>query len=96
MQVKREDVLKMAKMAKLEFNGVELEKITGSLNQLVEYMDILRGLDLQDVEPMLTVDDSPRPLREDVLGVSLNKEQVFRNAPEVNMDHFSIPKVIGG
>ena len=69
--------------------------MAGSLSQLVSYMDQLKGLDLKDVEPMLAVDTSARPLRPDVPVPGLPKTEVFKNAPEVNLDHFSIPKVIG-
>ena len=96
MQVDREQVLRMAKLARLDITPQEMEKMTGALNQVVEYMDMLKRLDLKDVEPMLAVDTSARPMREDEIKPSLDKEKTFRNAPEVNMDHFSIPKVIGG
>lgn len=96
MEVNREQVLRMAKLSRLELSDAEVVKMTGSLNQLVEYMAILKKIDLKDVEPMLAVDTSPRPLRPDVNEPGLSKEQAFRNAPSVNMDHFSIPKVMGG
>lgn len=95
MQVDRETVLRMAKLSRLEITDAEVEKMAASMTQLVEYMDRLKGLDLKDVEPMLAVDTSTRPLRPDVIVPSLDKERAFRNAPEVNLDHFSIPKVIG-
>ena len=95
MEVNRDQVLRMAKLSRLELTDEEVEKMTGSMNQLVEYMTILKEIDLTGVEPMLAVDTSSRPMREDVLVPSLTKEQAFANAPSVNMDHFSIPKVIG-
>lgn len=95
MQVDREQVLRMAKLSRLEITPEELERMTGSLNQLVEYMDMLKRLDLKAVEPMLAVDTSSRPLREDEVKPSLGKDETFRNAPEVNLEHFSIPKVMG-
>lgn len=96
MQVEREQVLRMAKLARLELSPAELEKMTGALSQVVDYMDMLKKLDLKDVEPMLAVDTSARPMRADEIKPSLPKEETFKNAPEVNLDHFSIPKVIGG
>jgi aspartyl-tRNA(Asn)/glutamyl-tRNA(Gln) amidotransferase subunit C len=96
MEVNRDQVLRMAKLSRLELSETDVEKMTGSLNRLVEYMAVLKQIDLTGVEPMLAVDTSSRPLRADENVPSLDKEQAFRNAPSVNMDHFSIPKVIGG
>lgn len=96
MEVNREQVLKMAKLSRLELSDSEVEKMTGSLDKLVGYMAILKQIDLKDVEPMLAVDTSARPLRPDETQPNLPKEKTFGNAPAVNMDHFSIPKVIGG
>jgi aspartyl-tRNA(Asn)/glutamyl-tRNA(Gln) amidotransferase subunit C len=96
MSVDREKVLKMAKLARLTFTEEELARMEKSLGQLVGYVDQLGKLDLKDVEPMLAVDTQPRPMRPDEVKPSLDKEATFRNAPEVNLDHFSIPKVIGG
>ena len=95
MEVNRDKVLRMAKLSRLELTDTEVEKMTGSMNQLVTYMHVLKEIDLKDVEPMLAVDTSARPMRPDELVPGLTKEQAFRNAPSVNMDHFSIPKVIG-
>jgi aspartyl-tRNA(Asn)/glutamyl-tRNA(Gln) amidotransferase subunit C len=96
MEVSREQVLKMAKLARLELSDADVEKMASSLDKLVGYMAMLKQIDLKDVEPMLAVDTSTRPLRPDEPHVSLPKEKTFANAPSVNMDHFSIPKVIGG
>lgn len=96
MEVNRDQVLRMAKLSRLELSEPDVEKMTGSLNKLVEYMSMLKKIDLKDVEPMLAPDSSARPLRPDENIPSLDKELAFRNAPSINMDHFSIPKVIGG
>ncbi len=95
MEVNRDQVLRMAKLSRLELTEAEVEKMTQSMNQLVEYMTVLKEIDLSQVEPMLAVDTAPRPMRPDELVTGLTKEQAFQNAPAVNMDHFSIPKVIG-
>jgi aspartyl-tRNA(Asn)/glutamyl-tRNA(Gln) amidotransferase subunit C len=95
MEVNRDQVVRMAKLSRLELTDSEVDKMTDSMGQLMDYLQVLSEIDLSKVEPMLAVDTSPRPLRPDVLVPSLTKEQAFRNAPAVNMEHFSIPKVIG-
>jgi aspartyl-tRNA(Asn)/glutamyl-tRNA(Gln) amidotransferase subunit C len=96
MEVSREQVLKVAKLSRLELTDADVVKMTASLDKLVGYMAMLKQIDLKDVEPMLAVDTSLRPLRADEPQASLPKDKTFANAPAVNMDHFSIPKVIGG
>ena len=96
MRVQKEEILKMAKLARLEVTDDEVVRMQGSLGELLEYLDVLKQLDLKDVEPMTAVDSAPRPLRPDVEKPMLSKEQALRNAPEINLEHFSIPKVIGG
>jgi aspartyl-tRNA(Asn)/glutamyl-tRNA(Gln) amidotransferase subunit C len=96
MEVNREQVLKIAKLSRLELSDADVEKMTGSLDKLVGYMAMLKQIDVKDVEPMLAVDTSVRPLRPDEVSPSLAKDKTFANAPAVNMDHFSIPKVMGG
>ena len=96
MRVEKEEMLKLARLARLEFSETELEKMRESLGGLVEYIDMLKQLDLRGMEPMTAVDSSPRPLRPDREGPMLSKEAALRNAPETNLEHFSIPKVIGG
>ena len=82
-------------LQQFELTEADVVKMTDSMSQLVEYMKVLKEIDLSKVEPMLAVDTSPRPMREDVLVPGLTKEQAFRNAPAVNLEHFSIPKVMG-
>jgi len=96
MRVEREQLLKMAQLSRLTFSEAELEKMSASLSQLVGYVDVLQQLDLKDVEPMLAIDTLARPLRPDEVIPSLSKDAAFQNAPAINLDHFSIPKVIGG
>lgn len=96
MRVEKQEIEKLAKLARLDFTPDELDAMQDSLGKLVGYLDQLGRLKLDDVEPMTAVDDAPRPLRPDVQAEMLPKDKALANAPEVNLEHFSIPKVIGG
>ncbi len=96
MRVEKQEIEKLARLARLEFSPEEIGKLQGSLGDLVGYLDQLKEMKLDDVEPMTAVDDAPRPLRPDVEQPMLAKDKALANAPEVNLEHFSIPKVIGG
>ncbi len=96
MRVEKKEIEKLATLARLDVPAEDIEKLQASLSSLVEYLDTLKQINLDDVEPMTAVDDSARPLRPDVEQEMLPKEKALQNAPEVNLEHFSIPKVIGG
>ncbi len=96
MQVGKEEMLKLAKLSRLEFSDEELEKMRASMDDMLDYFQILKQVNLDGVEPMTSVDLVPRPLRPDVIEPMLPKALALANAPETNLEHFSIPKVIGG
>lgn len=96
MRVDKQEIEKLAKLARLDVPAADIESLQGSLSSLVEYLDTLKQINLDDVEPMTAVDDSARPLRPDVEQGMLPKDKALANAPAVNLEHFSIPKVIGG
>ncbi|MGL1934062.1 MAG: Asp-tRNA(Asn)/Glu-tRNA(Gln) amidotransferase subunit GatC [Fibrobacterales bacterium] len=93
--ITNEDVLRLGKLSRIAIKENEIEGYKKHLEKLVGYMDELQELDLANVEPMTRVDDHVTDLRPDVPGVSLSREEAFKNAPATGQDHFTIPKVIG-
>ncbi len=91
----KEEILKIAKLSRLKVSDADVESVSARLDELLHHMEDLRSLDLSEVEPMTGVEDAPTVLREDIPQPSLSHEQAFANAPEVENDHFVIPKVIG-
>ncbi|HHX14960.1 MAG TPA: Asp-tRNA(Asn)/Glu-tRNA(Gln) amidotransferase subunit GatC [Fibrobacter sp.] len=94
--LERDDILNLAKLSRLTLSEEDLESVSAHLGNILSHMEALRGLDLKNVEPMTGVENESTVLREDVPQPSLTPEQVFRNAPKVEDNHFVIPKVIAG
>ena len=94
MSVSKEQILSLAELSRLSLSEEEIEELQDSLNEIVQYMEKLKGLDLKDVEPMMRVSDLIRPLRPDKPRTGLSKSQVFKNAPKINLGHFSVPKTV--
>ena len=93
--LENKDILKLAKLSRLELSDADVESMKGHLQNMLSHLDELRSLDLANVEPMTSVDEPATALRPDVVGECLPTELAFRNAPRVENDHFVIPKVIG-
>ncbi|MFQ6003249.1 MAG: Asp-tRNA(Asn)/Glu-tRNA(Gln) amidotransferase subunit GatC [Candidatus Zixiibacteriota bacterium] len=94
MPITKEDVEKVAKLAKLEFSEEEKEKFTHQLAQIVRYVEKLNELDTDDVEPTFHVLDIKNVLREDKVLSGLSPKEALANAPAKKDNYFSVPKVI--
>jgi aspartyl-tRNA(Asn)/glutamyl-tRNA(Gln) amidotransferase subunit C len=66
MSVSRDDVLAVAKLARLRLSAQEIERLTEQLNSILDHMDELRGVPLAGVPAMGGAAEGAAPLRDDV------------------------------
>ena len=91
MAITREDVLHVAKLARLALTEEELERLGGQLGAILDAVSKVSELDLEGVPPTshplevanAWADDEPRPC--------LPVEDVFANAPDRDDDLFRTP-----
>lgn len=95
MAVTKNDVEKIAKLAKLKFSDKELEDFTPQINDILGYMEKLNELDTEKVEPLSHPVEQKNVFREDKLKSSITTEEALKNAPLKDEHHFKVPKVIG-
>ena len=80
--IDREQVLHVARLARLEFEDAELERIAGDLSGILEHVDKISTLDLDDVPPTSHVVALENVLRPDEPEPSLSRERALESAPE--------------
>ena len=91
----KEDVLKIAKLSKLEFSENEIEKFRTDLNKIFDHMEELNSVDTTDVEPLFNVLDLKDVLRKDIVRDSGIKKDILKNAPNSDDEFIIVPKVVG-
>lgn len=96
MALTKEEVLKVAKLARLEFNNDEIEKYQTELNEILNYIDMLNELDTENIKPLSQVNNDTNNLREDEVKPSLSVKEALKNAPEKIDGTVVVPKVVGG
>lgn len=95
MAVTKNDVEKIAKLAKLRFTDEETEKLQGEMNKVLEYIDTLDDIpNLDKVEPLENINETENVFRDDVSEICLSKEEALKNAPEKTENFFKVPKVL--
>ncbi len=94
MAISREEILKVAQLAKLEFSEKELVTFDKDLNKILDYIEQLEEVDTSGVETLDSINPTGNVLRKDENIPSLTKEQSLQNAPEKQDGFFKVPKVV--
>lgn len=94
MQLDRDTILKLAQLARLEFNEQELEAIGKDLSQMIGFVEKLKEIDTTDVAPLTHIGEEGNRLREDEVNGSIDRATALKNAPAAEGDFFTVPKVI--
>lgn len=96
MKITSKDVEKVALLSRLELNDGDMEKMTGQLNSILDYIDVLNQVDTEGVQPTAHVLPMKNVMREDVVKLSLARDLALSNAPESEEGYFKVPKVVEG
>jgi aspartyl-tRNA(Asn)/glutamyl-tRNA(Gln) amidotransferase subunit C len=89
--IDREQVLHVARLARLELTDEELERMAGELSGILEHVDRISELDLDGVEPTSHVVALENVLRPDEPRDSWPRERVLEGAPDASEEGFRVP-----
>ena len=95
MQLSREDVRKVAGLAKLDFADSELDVITEKLHKTLNFVAQLNEVDTTGVQEMAHPFDVDSVTRPDERVPSLEREAALSNAPNTDGEFFLVPPVLG-
>jgi aspartyl-tRNA(Asn)/glutamyl-tRNA(Gln) amidotransferase subunit C len=87
----RDQVLHVARLARLELTGDEVERYSGELSKVLDYIEKIEELDLTDVEPTSHVVDVENALRADEPRPSLPPDAALAAAPDPADGGFRVP-----
>lgn len=94
MKITRKEVEHVAHLARLNLSDQELEKITGQLDDMLNYFDSLAELDTENIKPTTHAFEISNAFREDVVKPSLSTKDALSNSPQHNEESFTVPRVI--
>ncbi|MEA2323218.1 MAG: aspartyl-tRNA(Asn)/glutamyl-tRNA(Gln) amidotransferase subunit [Solirubrobacteraceae bacterium] len=89
--IDREQVLHVARLARLDLSEEEVGRMTGELSSILDHIEKIGELDLNGVTPTTHVVEVTNALRPDEPRPSLPREVVLAQAPAVADDGFSVP-----
>jgi aspartyl-tRNA(Asn)/glutamyl-tRNA(Gln) amidotransferase subunit C len=88
-----EEVQHVAHLARLRLSDDELEKMRTDLSGILDYIDMLKEVDVSDVAPTAQVTDLFNVMRDDEVQPSLPREDVLANAPDQRDGMFRVKAI---
>ena len=84
----------VAHLARIELQPDELERLSGQLEHILQFIDKLKEVNVEKVAPTSHAIAVSNVLREDLPKGSLSVEKALANAPSKKENFFVVPKVI--
>ncbi|HEY92090.1 MAG TPA: Asp-tRNA(Asn)/Glu-tRNA(Gln) amidotransferase subunit GatC [Dehalococcoidia bacterium] len=94
MKLSREEVLHIARLARLGVSDEEVEKAREQLSNILENFEVLQAVDTTDVPPTAQSINLSNVLREDEECDSLSQEEILANAPQQEENFFKVRAVL--
>ena len=94
MKITESEVLHVARLARLNLEHEELVRFQRELSSILDYMDLLNGIETRGVEPTFHTQSITNALREDTVKPSQSRHDALNNAPCSRGHVFTVPKVI--
>lgn len=90
-----EYVRRIARLSRLSLTDAQVAEYGARMSAVLGYMDRLRSLDLEGIEPMANVGGTTNRLDEDVPGPTLSNAALMQIAPDKMPPFVKVPKVLG-
>lgn len=92
-EINEESVHHIAKLSRLSLNDEEVKKFASDLSSVVTYVEQLKELDTEGVEPMVGAVELLKELRKDEVVESGLRDEMLKNAPDSEDTAIKVPQM---
>lgn len=94
MTIDTETVKKVAFLSRLKIENDKIEETKQEFDKILQWVDELKEVNTDDVEPLVSVNEANLCLRQDVVSEGKQAEAILANAPGKEYGYFVVPKVV--
>ncbi|MCL3883548.1 Asp-tRNA(Asn)/Glu-tRNA(Gln) amidotransferase subunit GatC [Marivita sp. GX14005] len=94
MSIDTETAARVAKLARIRVEEAELPALAQEFSRILDFVEQLNEVDVEGVEPMVSVTPMRLKRREDVVTDGGMQDRVLANAPDAREGFFAVPKVV--
>jgi aspartyl-tRNA(Asn)/glutamyl-tRNA(Gln) amidotransferase subunit C len=92
--LRQEEVVKIAKLARIELSPKEVEKFQRELSTVLDYVEELKQVNTEGVEEVSQVTGLINVQREDKVKVIEDREAIFKNAPDMKDGYYKVKAIL--
>ena len=94
MSIDIETARRVAKLARIKVEDEALPALANEFNAILGFVEQLTEVDVEGVEPMVSVTPMRLKRREDVVTDGDQQDKILSNAPDAREGFFAVPKVV--
>lgn len=95
-ELTREDILKLARLARLQITESEIEHFQTEISSILHYVQVLQDVDLDGLEPTYQVTGLTNATREDeVIAYGATPAELLKNAPALEDGQIKVRRMLG-
>ena len=94
MALNQETIKNLSTLARLRLPPEREEKILGDLQSILDWVEQLKEVNIEGVEPLVSITEGTTPMREDVVTDGGLQTELMANAPEQVQGFYVVPKVV--
>ncbi len=94
MSINKDTIKKISKLARISVTNDETDRLEKDLNSILKFVEQLKELNTDKVEPISSVSDQDLTMNKDEVKKINEKDDILKNAPEKNFNYYVVPKVI--
>ena len=94
MTIDLKTIKHISKLSRISVDNEKAKKLAGDMNSIFDFIEKLKELNTDNIEPLTSVAETTLKLRVDEVKSGNIKEQVLKNSPDENEDFFVVPRVV--
>ncbi|AGA64971.1 Aspartyl-tRNA(Asn) amidotransferase subunit C [Liberibacter crescens BT-1] len=94
MSIDRHTIKHIARLARIGMTNDDIDYMAIQLENIVKFLDQISEVDVENVEPMVSVMPMKMKKRDDIITDGKKEKEVIFNAPAVQNNFFLVPKVV--
>ena len=94
MTINLKTIKHISKLSRISVDDEKAKKLVGDMNSIFDFIEKLKELNTDNIEPLTSVAETTLKLRVDEVKSGNIREQVLKNSPDENEDFFVVPRVV--